>query len=205
MPVYRSTSSSSRAWRQWRAEDMGKRTLFWAIGACTLLIVGCQARPEADLSGQSTDAPAPWTDVHAVAWDIISSARVVTLITLNDEGQPQARLLDATPPDSGEFVIWMGTNRNSAKVAEISHNPRATLFYRSLDGGGYVTLRGTASIVDDAALKERYWRPAWEAFYPDRDALFVLIRFQPDDGEVVSFANGLVGDSLTWAAPEFTF
>lgn len=178
---------------------------FGALCAVLSLIVGCQAATDPPRSDQETNAPVPWTEAHRVAWDIVASSRLVTLITLDDAGHPQARILDATPPDSGEFVVWMGTNRNSAKVAEITHDPRATLLYRSPDGGGYVTLRGLATIVDDADLKERYWRPAWEAFYPDREAMFVLIRFQPEDGEVVSFAHGLVGHALTWAAPEFSF
>lgn len=184
---------------------MYNRIRFGVLCACVFLIVGCQAAPEERPSDQQTDQPAAWTESHQIAWDIVAASRLVTLVTLNEEGHPQARILDATPPDSGEFVVWMGTNRNSAKVAEITHDPRATLFYRSPDGGGYVTLRGEASIVEDAAMKERYWRPAWEAFYPDREAMFVLIRFEPEDGEVVSFANGLMGDSLTWAAPEFSF
>jgi general stress protein 26 len=101
--------------------------------------------------------------------------------------------------------IWMGTNRNSAKVREIQNDDRATLVYRIPGGTGYVTLRGRASIVDDPAEKEQRWRPHWDAFYPDPEAMYVLIHFEPEDGEVVSFQADLVGDSLTWAAPEFRF
>lgn len=142
---------------------------------------------------------------HEVAWDVMASASTLTLITLNEDSQPQARILDATPPDSARFDVWMGTNVNSAKVGEIRANPRATIMYQIPNSMGYVTLRGMAEIVDDPALKEKYWREGWAPFYPDREAMFILIHFTPFDGEVVSFAHGLLGDSLTWAAPEFGF
>ena len=167
-----------------------------------VLMAGCQ---EQTAPGPSSPTPEVWTDGHAAAWDIMASARLLTLITLDEAGQPQARILEALPPDSGRFDVWMGTNARSAKVREIRANPRATVFYQIPDGTGYVTLRGRALIVDDHALKDRYWQPHWIAFYPDPERMYVLIHFEPEDGEVVSFAHGLEGDSLTWAAPEIDF
>jgi hypothetical protein len=59
--------------------------------------------------------------------------------------------------------------------------------------------------VDDPVEKERRWRPHWEPLYLDPDAMYVLIHFEPEDGEVLDLSADLVGDSLTWAAPEFRF
>ena len=171
-------------------------------GAMVFLVVGCQEPPSLPVTNEDESAAA-WTSTHQVAWDIVASSGLVTLITNNAEGQPQARIVESIPPDSGRLDIWMGTNRNSAKVQEIQRNDRATLLYQIPGGVGYVTLRGSASIVDDPMEKEKRWLPHWEAFYPDREAMFVLIHFVPEDGEVFSFPAGLVGDSLTWAAPEF--
>lgn len=170
--------------------------------ASLLLLMGCRAAP--DTESQQTLSEVR-TDAHDVAWDVMSSAHLLTLITLDEAGQPQARILEALPPDSGRFDIWMGTNARSAKVQEIRANPRATVFYHVPDGAGYVTLRGRASIVEDAEFKERYWQPHWTAFYPDPDEMYVLIHFIPEDGEVVHLGSGLEGDSLTWAAPELIF
>ena len=172
--------------------------------SCLALLAafGCQAAPLPESGVRS--ASEEWTETHQVAWEVVASSELVTLITLDRDGQPQARLLESLPPDSARMDIWMGTNRNSAKVRELRNNDRATLVYRIPGGVGYVTLRGRATIVDDPVEKERRWRPHWEAFYPDR-AAYVLIHFEPEDGEVVSFPADLVGDSITWAAPEFRF
>ena len=179
----------------------------WMIVALVvaLLTAACAEPIDTSAPEPNADLALEWGEVHQVGWDIVASSQHVTLITLDAGGHPQARILDATPPDSGQFVIWMGTNRNSAKVRKIENDPRATLYYQAPNGGGYVTLRGRATMVDDPEMKERYWRPSWEPFYPDREAMFVLIRFEPKNGEVVSFADGLLGDSLTWAAPDFRF
>lgn len=171
--------------------------------AALLLLAGCEQPPVFD--AESDDVPVEWTDTHQVAWEVVSSQQLVTLITLSQDGQPQARIVESLPPDSGRMDIWIGTNRNSAKVREIQKDDRATLFYRMPGGAGYVTLRGRASIVDDRREKEARWRPHWEALYLDPEAMYVLIHFEPEDGEVFSFAADLVGDSLTWAAPEFRF
>ena len=168
-------------------------------------MVGCRQPDGLPTSEPASPVPETMTKAHQVAWDIMSEASLLTLITLDSEGQPQARILESLAPDSGQFDVWMGTNVNSAKVGEIQQNPRATVFYQIPGGSGYVTLRGQAQIVDDPVLKEQYWRPHWEAFYPDPDEMYVLIHFTPINGEVVSFAHGLTGDSLTWAAPEFGF
>jgi len=168
---------------------------------------GCQSQTEPlDTGPAGTAGPeAVWTSMHDVAWDIVAASGLVTLITLDAEGQPQARILESIPPDSGQFDVWMGTNVNSAKVREITGDPRATLYYQRGDNSGYVTLRGQAEIVDDPVLKEKYWRPHWTAFYPDPERMYVLIHFTPENGEVVSLTQGIRGDSLTWAAPELDF
>jgi len=173
--------------------------LLWLIAG-----LGCERATDPSQDTSSFDPqPAEWTAVHQTAWDVVAGSPLVTLITLDASGHPQARILESIPPDSGRMDVWMGTNVNSAKVTEIRSDPRATLFYQK--SGGYVTLRGQARIVDDPAEKERRWRPHWEAFYPDPEAMYVLIHFVPDDGEIVSFSDNLEGDSLTWAAPEFSF
>ncbi len=181
------------------------RTTCTLLALVALMMAACQEPADPSSPEPVADRTMEWSEVHQAGWDIVASSRHVTLITLDAEGHPQARILDATPPDSGEFVIWMGTNRNSAKVQEIQNDARATLYYQAPNGGGYVTLRGMATMVDDPEMKERYWRPSWASFYPDREAMFMLIRFEPENGEVVSFADGLLGDSLTWVAPEFRF
>jgi general stress protein 26 len=139
------------------------------------------------------------SDVLAAARELIASKSTVTLVTLGADGLPRARTMEPFQP-AEDWTIWMGTNRESQKVAEIQARPEALLHYEMPDQQGYVVVEGRATIVDDPALEATWWMPKWEAFYPDRSA-YVLIRFEPTRLEVVSYAHGLIGDAVTWEAP----
>lgn len=144
--------------------------------------------------GQETSRDA----ILSAAREMIASKSTVTLVTLGADGLPRARTMEPFQPTE-EWTFWMGTNRESQKVAEIQARPEALLHFEMPDQQGYVVVEGRATIVDDPALEATWWMPKWEAFYPDRDA-YVLIRFEPARLEVVSYAHGLVGDAVTWEA-----
>lgn len=149
--------------------------------------------------GQEASRP----DVLSAAREMIASKSTVTLVTLAADGLPRARTMEPFQPTE-DWTIWMGTNRRSAKVEEIRERPEVLLHYEMPDQQGYVVVEGRAAIVDDPELEATWWMPKWEAFYPDRDA-YVLIRFEPTRLEVVSYAHGLVGDTVTWEAPGVDF
>jgi len=134
------------------------------------------------------------------AREMISGIRFCALITLDEEEHPQARTMDPFLPDSN-MVIWFGTNINSRKVQEIKNNSKATVYYQAENGAGYVVLKGNAYWVDDPQLKSKYWKSEWEAFYPESRENYTLIKFVPFHLEIVDYKHNLVGDSITWEAP----
>jgi general stress protein 26 len=88
--------------------------------------------------------------VIKVATGIMQRARFCTLVTIGAGGHPQARIMDAFPPDEG-MVVWMATTPASRKVGEIRKDPRVTLSYFDANTMGYVTLLGRAALVADPA------------------------------------------------------
>jgi general stress protein 26 len=149
-------------------------------------------------AGAAQAAPAR-TEVIAAARDIMQTARYATLVSIGADGHPQARVIDPFVPEA-DFTIWVGTNRQTRKVGEIRANPRVTLLYFNADAGEFVTLIGTATLVDDAASKARHWKDEWVAFYPNgrTDESYMLIRIHPIRLEVVSPARGILNDVKTW-------
>ena len=134
-----------------------------------------------------------------VANEMADDAVYCALITIDEEGQPNARTMQHFPPQE-DLVIWFGTNRNSRKVEDIRNNPVATVYFE--DGpNGYLSLKGTAELVDDPVEKENWWMESWEAFYPDKESMYILIKFVPHELEIVSYRDNLTGDKLTWKAP----
>jgi len=144
--------------------------------------------------------PAPTrAQVLEAAADLMRGARYCTFATVDEEGQPRARVVDPFPPEK-DMTVWMATKAATRKVAQIRRNPRATLL--CFDGAkkGYVTLLGTATLVDDPAEKARRWKPEWKDFYDDenRGPDYLLIRLKPSRLEVLSPADGLGNDPRTW-------
>ena len=152
------------------------------------------------LAAQAKPAATPSRDkVLAAAKEIMTAVRYCTLITIGPDGQPQARVVDASAADSG-FIVWIGTNGVTRKVADIRKDPRVTLMYFNDAGMEYVTMIGTAVIDNDIAHKATHWKSSWGMMVKDeyRGADFVLIRVQPSRLEVVSLGRGIFNDPATW-------
>lgn len=159
------------------------------------------------LPGRTTaqgDGVTPRDTLLAVAREVMAAARFCALITTGADGRLQARAVDAFSPDS-QWVVRIGTNRRTRKVGEIADRPDVTLYYFDRASLAYVTLQGRARVVTDSVERRRYWKPEWEAFYPDRDADYVLIAVTSLRLEVVSETRGIAGDARTWRPPVVAF
>ena len=85
---------------------------------------------------------------------IMESTRIASLTYLDAEGR-----LVATPMGTQKLAhpgttYWI-TERDSDKVAHLRSDPRVNVFYAG--GDGYVSLTGTAAVVDDPARLEELW------------------------------------------------
>jgi general stress protein 26 len=151
-------------------------------------------------SAQATPAaPSSRSDILAAATDIVQKARYCNLVTIGEDGHPQARIVDPLGPDAA-FTIWVATNPLTRKVAQIRRDPRVTLSCFDAATSSYVTVLGRGAIVTDAAEKARRWKDEWTPFYANGatgdDVL--LIRVTPTRLEIVSVKRGFAGDPKTW-------
>lgn len=101
--------------------------------------------------------------------------------------------------------VWFGTNPRSRKVREIRHNPKVTLYYFLREDQAYVSITGTARLVNDPREKTNRFKDDWKAFYPDRARDYLLIQVTPEKLEVVSVKKGIVGDERAWQTPTVSF
>lgn len=138
------------------------------------------------------------------AREIMTSAESCALITIDQEGRPRVRAMDAFLPEE-DFTIWFGTNSNSRKVDQIKNNPKVTLYYLEKGSAGYVMIYGTAELVDDKKEKEKRWKTEWEAFYQENRDNYLLIKFSPEWMEVVSYTYGIHGDPVSWEPAKIIF
>ncbi len=135
-----------------------------------------------------------------VAREIMTAARFCALITTGADGRPHVRAMEPFPPEP-DFTVWLGTRRGSRKLDHVRRDPRVALYYFDAARPGYVTLHGEARIVEEPAELERWWKPGWKAFYPEREASYLLVAVTATRLEVVSEPDGVVGDAATWTVP----
>jgi len=139
-----------------------------------------------------------------VAREIMKAARYCALITVDESGQPYARTMDPFWPGE-DMVIWFGTNPSSRKVKHIRHDSRVVLYYFDSEAPGYVSITGSARLVNDAKEKNLRWKKEWQPFYPDRDSSYLLIAVEPEKLEVVNEKYNITGDLKTWKPPTLKF
>ena len=167
--------------------------VFHAVLLCVMLT------PDWSSAQDQPAAKSGRAQVLKIAAEVMQAARYCTFVTVDEEGQPRARVVDPFAPEK-DMIVWMATKATTRKVAQIRKNPRATLLCFDEAKKGYMTLLGTATVVDDPAEKARRWKPEWKDFYDDenRGQDYVLIRLKPSRLEVLSPGDGLGNDPRTW-------
>jgi len=128
---------------------------------------------------------------------IIKNAYYTTLITLDSEHQPRARIVEPFLPKN-EYIIWIATNPKSRKVAQLKQNSATTLHYFDKTKLAYVSLMGNAFLVNDSTTKNEIWKDGWEKFYPNKEKDYLLIKFVPETLELINIIDGFTGDKDTW-------
>ncbi len=137
--------------------------------------------------------------VIEAARDIMTAAVHCALVTIGPDGAPQARMMDPFAPEE-DLTVWMATNRDTRKVAQMRADERVTLIYFDPGNPGYATLVGTVRLVEDSAEKQARWKDAWSDYYPGGPdgASYLLVEFVPDRLEVVSVKHGIAAEPLAW-------
>jgi general stress protein 26 len=135
---------------------------------------------------------------------IIDSAKCKVLVSVDEDGKPHAREMDPFAPDEN-MVIWFGTNPGTRKVQQIKGNPNVAVFYYDSKSISYVSINGTAELVNDPELKKKYWKDYWDRYYADPEKDYILIKVVPERLELISYQYNLFwkGDSFMPQSVEF--
>jgi len=153
------------------------------------------------LSPHSYSQPSVNRDtIMLAAHEIIGETSYCALVTIDSTGRPQIRTMNPFPANE-DLITWFATSRTSRKVREIKNDPRVCVYYADHTAAkGYVSISGTATVIDDKDLllkmKREYWNgiPGWQ----DK---FVLIRVIPETLEVINYKHRLTNDPNTFRAP----
>ena len=137
-------------------------------------------------------------ELRATCIELMATADVVYLTTLESDGYPRIRAMlnlrnRSQYPNhvhlyeghDEDFMVYISTNTSSRKRKDIESSPRIGLYYcRPAEFFG-MSLVGDVEIVEDAAIKEAVWADGWERYYPTTgqpdDPDYTLLRLYPKD------------------------
>jgi general stress protein 26 len=175
----------------------------WRILAvCLVAAQACANEPSREAENRSAvRAEAQYAELHlaadeeaalAAARAIIAADPIAAMITVDADGQPRVRSVNASVPEA-DMTIWIATRPDTRKVAQIRENANVTLYFNVDATASYASIMGTATIHTDSATlatKNFFAEEELRAFWPDYPENFVLIRVQPSWLEVTGHGIG---------------
>ncbi|MEP7089684.1 MAG: pyridoxamine 5'-phosphate oxidase family protein, partial [Nocardioidaceae bacterium] len=122
------------------------------------------------------------TDRQQKVHDLIKATRLAMLTSSDADGRLVSKPM-ATQDVEFDGDVWFIAERDSHKVSNIAARPQVNVAYAS--NSSWVSLSGTASVVDDHAKLEELWNTftdAWMEGGPENPNN-ILIRVQADSAE----------------------
>ena len=145
------------------------------------------------------------TDTESISkvTDIINSAHIGMLTTINEEGALVSRPLAVQDvKDDGD--MWFFTSANTSQVAHIRANPAVNVSFGKRTE--WVSVAGTAEVVTDRQLIHDMWNQVVEAWFPDGPDTpeVVLLHVDSDSAEYWTSPGGTAATVLQWVKSKVT-
>lgn len=125
------------------------------------------------------------------------------MFTTIDGGKPVARPFTIQEVEDGGD-LWFLVSKQSSAVRQLAADPRAGVALSSNDS--WVSLTGTAQVVDSQERVDRYWSPVVEAWFPDgkEDPSVSVLKFSADGGEYWDTPGSRVATAIAFVKAKVT-
>lgn len=125
---------------------------------------------------------------------------IAMFTTRGEAGFPVSRPLSTQAAEFDGRLLWFFVRRSSAKVAEIGRDPKVNVAYASKDRNVYLSVTGTAEVVDDQAKIDELWNDAMKAFFAGgrTDPDLVLLRVTVHTVEYWDGPSTLIGKAIAF-------
>ena len=124
---------------------------------------------------------------------LLEPGSTVFLVTVGDDGQPDARAMSTAKCESLN-TVWMLTGKCSDKFRELSRNPRCLLYATDLDDTkSYLELRmwGEMELLDDDASRAQTWVEDYRCYFPGGkdDPNLCVLKFTATSGTLQTISS----------------
>lgn len=150
-----------------------------------------------------TDDETTRTDDQAKLLELMRDLYVAMLTTTRADGTFQAVPMARQEVDPSA-ELWFITARDTEHVRNLQARPQVGLTFTSRDA--WVSVHGTAALVDDRAKLEELWNTFAEAWLPGgpEDDNAALIRVDLDGGEYWDSPGGRVASLISFVKTKIT-
>lgn len=124
-------------------------------------------------------------DAEAKVWSLIKDVKVAMMATHADGEHMHARPMVATHKAFENGELWFFTDKRSRKVDEAEANDRVLLTYADWDKQHYVSIDGTAAVIEDRQTIADLWSEGMRTWFPKGtdDPNIALLRVKVESAE----------------------
>ncbi len=128
---------------------------------------------------QSTHTPTP-TEARTTLWALVKDIRFAMFTTRHGNGHLHSRPMTTQNSSlDDDSNLWFFMSRGSEPVADLSVEPIVNVVYADPGKDSYVSVSGTAAVVEDLTKKQQLWSKMAEAWFPggptDADLALVCV------------------------------
>ncbi|RZI85877.1 MAG: general stress protein [Rubrivivax sp.] len=100
-------------------------------------------------------------------WQLIRDIRFGMLTSQGESGELRSHPMTTQNREEDEgSVLWFFISARSDTVRDVLNRPRVNVAYASPEDDRYVSISGTARLVNDLAKKEALWSTMSQAWFP---------------------------------------
>src|SRR5687768_139438 len=110
--------------------------------------------------------------------ELMEGIDIAMFTTIGEDGFPVSRPLSTQEAEFDGKWLWFFVRKDTPKVREIARYPKVNVAYASKDRNVYLSVAGTAEVVDEQKKIDAFWNDALKAYFPRgrTDPNLVLIR-----------------------------
>ena len=112
------------------------------------------------------------------ALSLINRSGNAILGTNGDDGYPNIKAMFKMENEDLK-TIWFSTNTSSKRVAQVTRNPKACVYFVDFEQIQGLMLVGDVEVLQDIESKKWLWRDGYERYYPQgvTDPDYSVLRF----------------------------
>lgn len=128
-------------------------------------------------------------DDHRIVTEIARKVRTAMITSRGADGKLTSRPMTSQQVDF-DGTAWFFVSRTADLVADIARDGQVNVGYAG--SGSWLSLSGTASVVDDRARKNELWNEFVQAWFPNGpdDPDVVLLKVDADSAEYWNTPGG---------------